>query len=272
MKLFIADIDGTLYWYDHRNNSGCSQSCRKAIQKWQEAGNLFAVATARVHTVRDEVMADLGMNLDYLGGNGAEIVYRNGEELLHSLPFFYFLEVGSWLDEQNLDATVKICVNHQFYFYRNDQYPFTFEPRMRKNLRNSVSYLELHFDENSTGVNMSILCHPDLTQRIEKDLRIRFSNRCQVLATDKDNIDFIPIGVGKGQAILDLAKHYHLSMNDVIVIGDAVNDLCMFNITENSYCMSHSDKEIQSHATHVVDLVEDAIYIELEKEEKASIV
>ena len=33
MKLFVSDIDGTLYWYDHKNNMGVSDSCRNYIHK-----------------------------------------------------------------------------------------------------------------------------------------------------------------------------------------------------------------------------------------------
>ena len=265
MKLFVSDIDGTLYWYNNKNNSGCSEECKCAIKKWLEAGNIFAIATARVYTMRDYTLEDIGSSVDYLGGNGSEFVYSNYEFELKTLPFSYFLEVGKWIDEKQLDASVKICVNKQFVAYRQDLYPFTTPERMRKNLYNSIIYDEYSITEKCEGVNMSLLCHPSLTKWIEKELQDQFRGRCNVIATDTDNIDFVPLGSGKGEAIRLLAEHYGVDMKDVIVIGDAANDVCMFELTKNSYCRSHSDDWIREKAGHVVDLVEEAIYRELAK-------
>ncbi|MBQ4342548.1 MAG: HAD family phosphatase [Erysipelotrichaceae bacterium] len=265
MKLLVSDIDGTLYWYNKQNNKGVSDKCRTAIRNWMDAGNRFAVATARVHTVRDAVMDDLQMNIDYLGGNGAEIIFFDGSEKFHSLPVSYFLEAGKWIDENHINATVKMCVDHQFITYRHDNYPFACESRMRMNLRRSVPYQSIELNDLSTGVNMSVLTHPDVTKQVESELQKLFEGRCIVQANDIDNIDFIPLKVGKDKAILQLAEHYGISMKDVIVIGDAANDICMFEITENSYCMSHSDITIQKKASFVVDLVEEAIERELKK-------
>ena len=64
-----------------------------------------------------------------------------------------------------------------------------------------------------------------------------------------------------------VAKEFGDKVNGVpyIVIGDEANDVDMFKITRNSYCMAHSDKSIQKQANSVVELVEDAIRIEIEK-------
>ena len=67
MKLFVSDIDGTLYWYDHKNNMGVSDSCRNYIHKWISLGNIFALATARTYLKRDDAIQDLKINVDYLG-------------------------------------------------------------------------------------------------------------------------------------------------------------------------------------------------------------
>jgi len=265
MKLLVSDIDGTLYWYNNQNNPGCSEKCREAIKLWLEAGNKFALATARTHLVADRSLNDLGLRVDYLGGNGAENVYSDGTLDLHYLPISIFLETGKWIDENGYDATVKICLNKQFISYRNDRYPFNFPERMRFNLKRSVLYNTVEINEDSLGVNMSLLCPEEKTKEIEVKLQERFKGRCQVIAIDKDNIDFIPLGTSKSQAIIDLAKHYGISMDDVITVGDEANDICMFEITKNSYCMSHSRDAVKQYANYVVDLFEQVIYQNLDK-------
>ena len=112
---------------------------------------------------------------------------------------------------------------------------------------------------------MSVLTHPSITKEVEQLLAERFEGRCHVLATDVDNIDFIPLNVGKDKAIAMLAAHYGIPLEKVIVIGDAPNDACMFEMTKNSYCMSHSEVSLQKKASSVVNSVEEAIERELKK-------
>lgn len=264
MKLFVSDIDGTLYWYDHKNNKGVSDSCRNYIHKWIELGNIFALATARTYLKRDDAIQDLKINVDYLGGNGAEIVYHDNTTEFITLPFAYFLEVCKWVSDHNYNATVKICVDDHFVAKDHDHYPFDHTERMRNNLINSSIY-DPNRSYSDNGVNMSLLCEPSLTKMIESSLQKLFEGRCKVLANDIDNIDFIPLNISKSKAVEILAKHYNIDMKDVIVIGDEANDVDMFKITKNSYCMAHSDKSIQKQANSVVELVEDAIRIEIEK-------
>lgn len=267
MKLFVSDIDGTLVWYNNKNNKCISEQCKNAIHIWVNKGNIFAVATARTYLKKNVIIDDLGINIDYLGGNGAEVVYQNGKTNFHSLPYSYFLEIGKWIDENGYDATLKICVNGMFYAYRKDNYPFTFPERMRNNLIEAKEKQDLKHDNTTVGVNMSLLCIPKLTKKIEKELQELFSEKCQVIATDIDNIDFIPLGIGKGQAVISLADYYGIDKENIIVAGDEANDICMFDIAGTSYCMSHSSKEIQQKATKVVNVLEEAIFQELNNDE-----
>lgn len=263
MKLFVADIDGTLYWYNDRNNDRCSQACKDAIKKWIDYGNVFALATARTYLVRDNIINDLGIAVDYLGGNGAETVYKDGTKELHYIPISLYLEVNNWIEQQNYDATVKVCVNEQFIILHNDKYPFTYSERMRKNLAKAkmITYEECYAFKQ--GVNMSLLCHPSLTKEIEKTLCDRYAGKYSIIANDIDNIDFMPLNFNKGQAVCSLANRYHISKNNVIVIGDDRNDIAMFKDAGISYAMGHSNDEIKSHADHEVNLIEDAILREL---------
>ena len=74
MKLFVSDLDGTLY---PPNVTDSGEENRAAIRSWREAGNVFAVATARIHQSYPKVAEDLGFAVDYLGGNGAELIFSD---------------------------------------------------------------------------------------------------------------------------------------------------------------------------------------------------
>ena len=69
----------------------------------------------------------------------------------------------------------------------------------------------------------------------------------------------MPFGCSKGNGIKELAKFYNIDLCDVAVVGDSNNDVNMFEITSNSYCMDHADEEVSKHANHIVKDVAQAI-------------
>ena len=103
MKLFVSDLDGTLY-PPNVTDSGAEN--RAAIQRWRAAGNVFAVATARIHQAYPKVSADLGFAVDFLGGNGAELIFSDGTRMTRTLKAAVFLDVAGWLARHHVDATV----------------------------------------------------------------------------------------------------------------------------------------------------------------------
>ena len=105
MKLFVSDLDGTLY-PPNVTDSGAEN--RAAIQRWRAVGNVFAVATARIHQAYPKVAADLGFAVDYLGGNGAELIFSDGTRMTRTLKAAVFLDVADWLARHHVDATVKM--------------------------------------------------------------------------------------------------------------------------------------------------------------------
>jgi hydroxymethylpyrimidine pyrophosphatase-like HAD family hydrolase len=52
-----------------------------------------------------------------------------------------------------------------------------------------------------------------------------------------------------------LVKAKNWNISDVIVIGDSGNDVPMFTMFPNSYCMSHAHPSIKKHARHVIKRV-----------------
>lgn len=263
MKLFVSDIDGTLYWYDNKNNNKCSNACKKSIKRWLDAGNIFALATARTHIVYDSIIDDLGLPIDYIGGNGAEIVYKDGIKDIHYVPISLFLEVNNWLEENDVDATVKICIEGKFIALHNDKYPFNYLTRMRKNLANAEILTKEDCTNFVKGYNMSIICNPKSVNYVAEMMQKMHGNNASIIANDIDNIDFMPLNINKGKGVTILADRYHIAKDDIIVIGDDRNDIAMFDIAGKSYAMEHSDVDVKRHADYEVDLIEDAIYREL---------
>lgn len=265
MKLFVSDIDGTLYQKVDGNSDVCTQRNLDAIKTWREANHHFAVATARIHLSYDSMVEKLGFPLDFLGGNGAEIIFSNQEKILHTIPLHFFLELVDWIEQQNIDATVKINWKGQWICSNRDHYPFYTLNRQRGSLRQAKTLKEIQVDETDVGINMSIILAPQFFQEVKEALNKKYVGILDIVGSDFDNLDCLPDQCSKKEAILLLLKRLHLSTDDLIVIGDSENDVAMFSLTTNSYCMATAEEAVKQKATYVVSDVAEAIERELAK-------
>lgn len=67
-------------------------------------------------------------------------------------------------------------------------------------------------------------------------------------------------GKNKGSALLTLCEKLQITPEDVVVFGDADNDLMLFDVTPNSICVSNGTPLAKEHARyHIGACVDDAV-------------
>lgn len=267
MKLFVSDIDGTLYYDGDKSTENCPVKNKNAIDQWIKAGNQFALATARVHTTASQVLEDLGVAVDYLGGNGAEIVYKDQQKQICPFKLSVFFDLVAWLNLNGVDGTLKIYSEGRWICSSQKYYPYTYPSRMRKNLMLAKPMEAYQLREDEVGCNMSLILRSDLCDGIKSKLQRKLAGIGEVVSSDVDNLDFLPLGCSKKNAVLQLLERYQLDAKDLIVIGDSENDVSMFELTEHSYCMAQAELTVRQKAKHVVKTVSEAIALELKNKE-----
>jgi hydroxymethylpyrimidine pyrophosphatase-like HAD family hydrolase len=60
-------------------------------------------------------------------------------------------------------------------------------------------------------------------------------------------------GVNKGTAVTWLSEHFNVPLDEVIVVGDWVNDVPMFAVAGHSFVMGHAPPEVKSAARYELD-------------------
>ena len=63
----------------------------------------------------------------------------------------------------------------------------------------------------------------------------------------------------KGKGLHQIAEHYGVRREEIMVFGDNFNDLPMFREAAVSYAMRHSVPEVQAIADQVCDRVEECL-------------
>lgn len=66
-----------------------------------------------------------------------------------------------------------------------------------------------------------------------------------------------PLKISKARAVVTLLSHLNLTLNDVVVIGDDVTDVPLFQLCETSVCMGNGSPAAKAAADYVTAAVDD---------------
>ncbi len=243
MKMICSDYDGTL------NHGGITQEKLSAIKKWQDAGNLFCVVSGR----QKEFFSQLRKNnipVDFLlACNGAVITdndnnivsdIRCNEDIANRLIEFVF----------SLGCPFAFFCGDEFIRIKNKDFPeeegIDYAPEKKLLSFNQISTACFSFEEAA-----------EVTEKI----RERFGEFLNPLQNGTC-IDIVPAGMDKAQGIYKLLQLVGAVKEDVIAVGDNVNDMAMIE-EFYSYAMANGVDSVKAIADRETVGIEELIEREL---------
>lgn len=253
MKIIGSDYDGTL------NHNGIDEIKRQAIEDWRRAGNVFALVSGRhVHSVRD-LHVEQNFECDYFVGSNGAVILNANNEVVHAdccdmdmlVPLIkYLYELGcpvglvhsvDFFDVfPSEDSTRKLDRDNCLQFYTIDALP-------------AIPY----YTQVSTW-------RPTLEEAAEVSAKVRekfgaYFNPMQ----NGLNIDIVRADVNKAKGLYRLMEILGATYDDVITVGDNVNDYDMIK-EFRSYAMESGVQSIKDLADFTIPGVAELIRKELE--------
>ena len=254
MRILGSDFDGTL---THR----LGEETFAAIRAWREAGNKFGIVSGRPMSFVDEIRADHPqLELDFfVGFNGAAVtdgfgnlIYEKtctevsandltADLLFMGCPFIhvhgdgYYCVVAkeenipSWIDPRDVIPPDRLPVLPYFHQI-STQFPN---------------------DEASAAA-------------VTAKLREKYGHVLNPLQNGTC-IDIPHVTVNKTQGLLRVAEHFGVPRENMIAVGDNINDTDMIR-DFYSYAMERGVDSIKKLADATTDTVAELIWIELEKQ------
>lgn len=251
IKLVVSDLDGTLL--DDLKN--VSEKNKLAISKLEENNIKFCIATGRLDASARFIERKLESEYDIISCNGALIKESKSNKTLYRKP----IDIKTAIDlTQILD---KLDVKYHFY---------TENSVFSKTLSNSaLCYHEQNLEEENQEGKIHIIISDDMIKSVHESSDIlKFivflendSKRVEVLETLKDikkieisqstsnNIEIMSEGVSKGNAVKFISEIYKIDKSEVMVIGDQMNDLSMFDSADTKVAMGSGSEILQKVAT-----------------------
>lgn len=254
IKLICFDLDGTLL----TSNKEIAPLTAAVVRKLHEQGMHIAIATGRP-------IAAIGKFIEHLGLTGTEdfSLTFNGALVLNNAthaPIFKLVTnkqaitpLYTWAKEHNYPLDVlDFTQNWQISGIGQSEYaqvlraPLIFEITRFEQLVAQHEYAKAVISTTKARLD-------DLLQTMPSDLQAQY----HIVRSQPKILEFLQPTLDKKVGVAALAKYYGLEAENVMVFGDAENDLGMFSYAGTPVAMLNGSDEVKSIAAHVTPTTND---------------
>lgn len=250
MKILASDFDGTLYFKDH----GIKESDIKKIKEFQNKGNLFGMSTGRELRGIVNITDEYGIKLDFLVLTSGSKIMDGNQNIIMNKP----------LDKKIIKKIYESTQYNQEYMIFSSTHNYLINPKKNRGL------IINHPDELDDSDYSSLAIHFDIGEEKEAQKATDYINshfKDDVIAfRNTINVDIVCKGCSKGLGVLEIAKYFNIDKNNINVIGDSMNDIPMFDITDHAYSFKNIESNLKKHVNYFVDSVAECIDHILEEE------
>ena len=246
IRLVALDIDGTLLAPGVHVDALPENPITNAVQALHDAGVVIVLATGRMFPGTAYVAEQLGIDQPLICQQGASVHEADGslrhgcsidEEIAHEL-FNYSETHGwpmAWFDSERYLVTKH--VNEAKFFADVSRVTMEIDPRPQ------------HTGIRATGIDIiSTRQHaPDIHVLLEA----RYGARITLLDFPSVTAVHAP-QASKGNALREFAQELGIARNEVLAIGDSVNDVSMLSWAGQSAAPEHSDRYARDSAQDIL--------------------
>ncbi|XXY54416.1 HAD family hydrolase [Sorangium sp. So ce269] len=253
-KLLAIDVDGTLV----RRDGSIHEEDRLAIQRLQAAGVPVSIATGRLYSGTREVARRVGVIGPIACVDGSHIVHTEGDAHLYSRTISG-AEAALLRSITERHATASFLFAQDSIVHDAIGAPHVHYVRGWSPAIAEVDRVSSHpYWEHEHGLLALVAIGTEAqvmaaVEEVRSELgRAAFVVSFPLLQDGPTSIFAMMVraaGPTKGTAVAWLAEHYGCSPSDVVVVGDWLNDLPMFEVAGRSFAMGQAPENVKQAAT-----------------------
>lgn len=250
-KAIFCDFDGTLYREDHT----ISQTNKRAIKEFTQAGGKFVISTGRLFSA-------IYPKLEELELDGDVIVYQGGGifDIKSKKQIF-----GKFFDKDDtiaiLEYVESLGDNYTPMVYLNDT-PYCQEFNEAVEIFIgicAVGYEVTHKplsqfvrESEFLPIKVVILADDEHCKRLVKEGREKFP-QLAIMRSHRLVVEAITKGINKGEAIKWLCNKYGIDASEAIAMGDSENDIEMIKAAGLGIAVGNAMDTVKLAADYVAD-------------------
>ncbi|MFY2248518.1 Cof-type HAD-IIB family hydrolase [Priestia megaterium] len=223
-KLIALDMDGTLL----NNQQEVSEENRAAIAKAQEQGVHVVLSTGRSLLTCREYAQSLQLSSYLITVNGSEIWDESGQLVERKL-----------IDASHIEKMWNLTQEHKLNFWA-----VTTDKVWRGEFPEDIASQEwLKF-----GYDI-----PDDALREEMLKQIAGISDFEISNSSLTNLEINALGINKAKGVMTVCERLGISMDEVIAMGDSLNDMAMIEAAGCGIAMGNAQEAVKEAADWVTD-------------------
>lgn len=271
-KLMAIDLDGTLL-----NSYGeVSEETRNALKKAKEQGTEIVLASGRPISSTESLAVELGVDNYLISGNGAAVFDIQNQEIIYDrfLSKEQVLNIAKICEENSFfynvyteDEVIASSLNYNILFYHKENVKKIEEKRTHINVvQNIAEYIEQSGKEKFLKITVcdeSQFIFNSIMKRLKTIdgidvLEVAYMSRKKIKSgTDDVDIQYYYTeitnqNVNKWTAIEFLLNRLNIKKDEVIAIGDNMNDKEMIQEAGLGVVMGNSNPKMKEIANEIV--------------------
>ncbi|MBU8907612.1 Cof-type HAD-IIB family hydrolase [Desertibacillus haloalkaliphilus] len=222
IKLIAIDMDGTLLNDQHE----ISPENRKAIKAAQEQGIHVVISTGRTTMTCKELVDSLSLGTYLITVNGSEIWNEDGSLLKREL-----------LDTEHVEKMWELKNKYNTYCWAA-----SVDNVWREQFPDDISkheWMKFGFDVRDDEIRQKIKDELSKTKALE------------ITNSSPTNLEINATGVNKARALADVCERIGITMDNVMAIGDSLNDLAMIKEAGIGVAMGNAQETVKREADEV---------------------
>lgn len=253
-KLLALDVDGTLV----RRDGSIHDEDLRAIQRLQSAGIPVSIATGRLYSGTREVARRIGVVGPIACVDGSHIVHTEGDAHLYSRTISG-AEASLLRSITERHATASFLFAQDSIVHDASGAPHAHYVRGWSHAIAEVERVSSHpYWEHEHGLLALVALGTELqvaeaVEEVRSELgEAAFVISFPLMRDDQASLFAMMVraaGPTKGTAIAWLAEHHGCELSDVVVVGDWLNDVPMFEVAGRSFAMAQAPEHVKQAAT-----------------------
>ena len=263
IKLVASDLDGTIIGRDHT----IFENNLKAINDINKKNIDFVICTGKTYPIIKGMCSKFNASYGIFGNGNQIINLKTGEEIYKKL-----------LTDSEIDSCIDIARKHNLHIHIYTDNEIVTEELKFMDLRNYKLQQDKYYD-TSLGItvvddikqylsfNRTNVCKLIISSETDlSDIKNKIIGKEDISITTikkygkyKDNVidkeyeylDISPLNVSKGTALEVLTQYLELNKENVLSVGDNINDIEMFRASGIGAAVNNAYDEVKQVASYV---------------------
>ncbi|OON92801.1 MAG: hypothetical protein ATN32_09400 [Candidatus Epulonipiscium fishelsonii] len=265
-KMFAFDLDGTLL----KSDQSIDIDTLNLLKELSRQGRKIVLATGRNFSMVEGIVIDNKLECDLILNSGHELIIDD-QNIYYPFEWEVLEKVLTILMENDIYMAIYGSERKKYSFlspqeYYNEHLNLSLAVRgdRIKNFMHTPLFKYESYTENLVKINTkadfkvaNILKIDAKTLNKEKH-KISIQQLSQIPQVELSSsfesyIEVTQNNSNKATALLQLAKHYDIKLDEICAFGDSSNDIDMLKAIPNSYAMGNASQEIKKAAKYVTD-------------------